>query len=605
MVPATALHTSTHRVGYRHVAGILFHHLWRTNTTMRSRVWIALGCLLLAKVAVILTPPVLGHLVDLLSVEATTTMLFFWVLLCFVLLRFAQVLFTEIRGFVFSRVVQRAIQRNALAIFRHIHSLSLSYHLSRRTGSLHRMIDRGVKSIEFLVDYVLFSVVPTLLEVIAVCILLGVFFDWWLTVICLATILIYILFTVSVTRWRLKLRRQMNDADQNVGDTLNDSIINYETVKYFGAQEREVARLARDLSDFEEYSVQHRQSLSLLNVGQSIITVVAMAGMMMLIGHDVLRGDASTGDFVTLNFYLMQLYLPLNFLGTIYREIRRAITDMEEMLSIAQEEIEVNDLPDAPAITLRAGAVSLHRVSFAYGERTVLHDVSFHVPAGSKVAIVGHSGSGKSTIARLLLRFYDVRAGAIQIDGQDIARCTQLSVQQLYGVVPQDCVLFNRSIYDNIAYGEDNPSDAAVHQAARVAQLDDFIRKLPQGYDTLVGERGLKLSGGEKQRIAIARAVIKKPAIFLFDEATSSLDSETEAQIQRTLNQIAMNKTTIVVAHRLSTVMDADEIIVLSEGRIVERGRHDDLRRIADGHYARMWDRQQEKRIDASISQEK
>jgi ATP-binding cassette subfamily B protein len=508
-------------------------------------------------------------------------------------LRIAAIAFSELRDAVFAKVAQRAIRTVALRTFRHLHSLSLSFHLERQTGGLSRAIERGTTGIDTLLTFMLFNIVPTLIEITLVCGILWAFFDYTYALVTLVCVALYISYTLFVTEWRLKYRRQMNETDQEASTRAIDSLLNYETVKYFGNEQYEAARFDQALARYERASVASKSSLSLLNIGQAAIIGTGLAILMTMAGRGVIAKSLSVGDFVLVNTYLIQLYIPLNFLGFVYREIKQALTDMESMFNLLDVSADVKDAPGAAPLREGPGNVAFEHVSFAYDpRRTILDDVSFTVQAGHRVAIVGASGAGKSTISRLLFRFYDVGRGRVTIDGEDIRDATQASVRAAIGIVPQDTVLFNDTIYYNIAYGRPGASPAEIEEAARLARIHDFIMASPDGYQTMVGERGLKLSGGEKQRVAIARTILKRPRILLFDEATSALDTRTEREIQASLREVSRGRTTLVIAHRLSTIVDAEEIIVLAEGRIAERGTHADLLR-RDGLYAAMWQRQQ------------
>jgi ATP-binding cassette, subfamily B, heavy metal transporter len=503
--------------------------------------------------------------------------------------------FNQLRDGVFAKVEQRAVRNIALTAFRHLHSLSLRFHLERRTGGLARAIERGVAGIEFLLSFVLFNVVPTLFEITVVCTILWRFYSWSFAATLLVTIVAYIAFTFTVTDWRLRFRREMNNRNSEANAKSVDALLNYETVKYFANEAHETARYDRALAAYERAAVKSATTLALLNLGQGALMAGGLIGVMVLAGEGVAARNMTVGDFVLVNTYLIQLFTPLNFLGMVYRNIKQSLTDLEQMMAFLKIAPEIEDRPGAAPLAVRRGEVAFRQVNFAYDpRRPILQDVDFTVPAGATVAIVGPSGAGKSTIARLLFRFYDVGDGAIEIDGEDIRDVTQDSLRRAIGVVPQDTVLFNDTIFYNIAYGRPGASRAAeIEAAARRAHIHDFVAGLPDGYDTIVGERGLKLSGGEKQRVAIARVVLKAPEILIFDEATSALDTKTEREIQSGLAEVAANRTTLVIAHRLSTIVDADEILVLDGGRIVERGRHRALLAL-DGTYATMWARQQE-----------
>jgi ATP-binding cassette subfamily B protein len=493
----------------------------------------------------------------------------------------------------FSAVEQNAVRRAALATFRHLHALSLRFHMERQTGGLSRAIDRGTKGIEFLLHFATFNVIPTLLEIALACGILWVMFDWRFALIPFVTIAGYVVFTFKVTEWRIAIRKEMNDADNDANTKAIDSLLNYETVKYFGNEEHEARRFDSALRLYERASVKSRTSLSVLNTGQSLIIAIGITLLMILAAQGVVGGTMTVGDFVMVNAYLLQLAMPLNFLGTVYREIKQSLIDLETMFRLLHSDAEVRDAAGAPGLALSRGEIVFEDVSFGYDpRRPILKGVSFTVRAGNTVAIVGPSGAGKSTISRILFRFYDVLDGAVRIDGQDIRTVSQASLRAAIGIVPQDTVLFNDTIGYNIRYGRPAASDAEMMEAARLARIDDFVRGLPDGYDTTVGERGLKLSGGEKQRVAIARTILKAPKILLFDEATSALDTKTEREIQKSLREVSRDRTTLVIAHRLSTVVEADEILVLEQGRVVERGRHEALLG-RGGIYAQMWARQQ------------
>ncbi|MCR9072495.1 MAG: ABC transporter ATP-binding protein/permease [Alphaproteobacteria bacterium] len=573
-------------------------YLWPVGqTTIRARVVAAVICLVLAKVATVYVPILYKEAVDLISggTDFALTALIS-IIIGYGLVRVAQQAFGEFREFFFARVGQRAIRTVALKTFRHLHALSLRFHLDRQTGGLSRAIERGVKGIEFLLNFMLFSILPTLIEIAMVCGILWYFFDVWYALVTFVTVAGYIVFTMVVTEWRLKFRRRMNEQDQTANTRAIDSLLNFETVKYFGNERHEADRYDGSLRRYEDAAVASRSSLSLLNVGQGFIIAGGLIVLMSMAGYGVKSGVMSVGDFVMVNTYLIQLFLPLNFLGFVYREMKQSLADMEAMFRLLGIEREVADRPDAEALPQGPGRVSFENVRFAYREdRPILRGISFTVEPGQTVAIVGPSGAGKSTISRLLFRFYDVGDGAVRIDESDIREVTQQSVRAALGIVPQDTVLFNDTIYYNIAYGRPEATPSEVEAAARHASIHDFIMGLPDGYQTSVGERGLKLSGGEKQRVAIARTILKNPRIYVFDEATSALDSHTEQAIQESLREVSRGRTTLVIAHRLSTIVDADQILVLEAGRIVERGRHADLL-TRGGRYAAMWRRQQETR---------
>lgn len=564
----------------------------RGNRSIRNRIVGAFLCLVLAKASNIVTPLLYGWSVDLVNGDNGFSMMVLWYLLgAYALSRLGQQIFSEAKEYLFSRVAQRAVRAAAMTAFTHLHGLSMRFHLDRQTGGLTRAIERGAKGMEFLMTSAAFEVVPLLVEVVFVSALLWALFGYEYAVITFVTVCLYAFFTLKVTEWRMKFRRQMNTADEQAATKAVDSLINYETVKYFNAEAAEADRYNSSMRAYEDAAVLSRTSLAAVNIGQGAIIALGLVLIMGIAGHDIQKGNLSVGDFVTVNTYLLQLYLPLNFLGWVYREIRQSLVDLERMFSLLDEYPDVQDPDGASSLTLGQGEVSFEDVHFAYKDRPILQGVSFTVPAGRRVAIVGPSGAGKSTISRLLFRFYDPDKGRVLIDGQDIRSVQQASVRAAIGVVPQDSVMFNASIGYNIGYGRQGADEAEIRQAARLAAIDSFIARLPEGYEALVGERGLKLSGGEKQRVAIARAILKQPTIFLFDEATSALDSQTEKEIQAALNEVSASRTTLVIAHRLSTIVDADEILVMQEGRIAERGTHQALL-AKDGLYAAMWDRQ-------------
>jgi ATP-binding cassette subfamily B protein len=580
---------------------------WQTIRTLlpylwewRGRVTAALACLVLAKVANVGVPLLLKAIVDGLTAERALLAVPFALLAAYGLLRLATTLFTELREFLFAKVTQRAVRAIALEVFRHLHALSLRFHLARQTGGLTRDVERGQRGISTLISFALFSILPTLVEVTLVCAVLVARYDWTFIAITVGALAIYIAFTIAITEWRTHFRRQANELDSKANTRAIDSLINYETVKYFGNEEWEARRYDESMQRWEKAAVASQTSLSLLNVGQSAIIAVAVTLIMWRATAGVVDGAMTVGDLVLVNAFMIQLYVPLNFLGVLYREIRQALADMERLFALIDEHAEVRDAPGAPPLEVRGGEVRFENVTFGYEpDRRILDGVAFAIPAGRTVAVVGPSGSGKSTLARLLFRFYDATSGRITIDGQDVRAVRQASVRAAIGIVPQDTVLFNDTIEYNIAYGRPGATHDEIVAAARLAQIHDFVASLPQGYATPVGERGLKLSGGEKQRVAIARAILKRPAILIFDEATSALDSRNEKAIQAELALIARDRTTLTIAHRLSTIVDADEILVLDAGRIVERGRHAALV-AADGAYARMWRLQQdEARVEA------
>jgi len=568
----------------------LFPYVWQ----YKYRVIAAFGLLLCAKVANVSVPLVLKEIVDHLEKpDALSLAVPLILIMLYGLLRFGNTAFTELRDALFARVLQRAMRSVIHDVFQHLHAQSLRFHLERHTGGLAVDIERGARSIRFLINFTLFNIGPTLLEILMVAGVLFVKYDPWFGGITLMTLVVYIAFTVSITNWRMKYRRAMNETDAAANARAVDSLLNYETVKYFNNEQYEADRLKTDLRRAEDASVQSEISLAWLNGGQSFIIAVGVTAMMGLAAQGVANKTMTLGDLVLVNAYLIQLFIPLNFLGTVYREIRNALTDMEKLFGILHKPPEIIDAAEAKPLAASKGEVRFEHVSFAYdARRPILHDISFTIPAGHKLAVVGASGAGKSTLSRLLFRFFDITAnetpGSIRIDGQDIRQITQASLRKSIGIVPQDTVLFNDTLYHNIAYGRPDASREEVLEAARAAHLDRFIEGLPDGYESKVGERGLKLSGGEKQRVAIACAILKNPLILVFDEATSSLDSGTEQSIQNELSRISENRTTLVIAHRLSTVVDADEILVLENGCIVERGNHAALL-AEDGRYAAMW----------------
>jgi ATP-binding cassette subfamily B protein len=579
-------------------------HLWPPGEPwVKRRVVVALLMLMVAKVVSVTTPYFYKIAVDALAGEAAGEGMLLalgavGLTVAYGMARLGTVLFAELRDAVFVRVGQRALRKLALETFTHIHALSLRYHITRKTGGLSRIIERGVKGVDFLLRFLLFSIGPLILELTMVAVIFALLFGWVYSAVVIVTIALYVTFTLKVTEWRVKIRREMNDQDTDANQKAVDSLLNFETVKYFNAEGREAARYDRAMAGYEAAAVKTGLSLSFLNVGQSFLISTGLVIVMVLAALGVRAGRLTVGDFVMVNAYMIQITMPLNFLGTVYREIRQALVDMGEMFGLLGQPAEITDRPGAPALEVTGGEIAFDQVRFAYeADREILHGISLRVGPGERVAIVGPSGSGKSTIGRLLFRFYDVTGGAIRIDGQDLRDVTQTSLHARIGVVPQDTVLFNDTIYYNIAYGRDGATREEVESAARAARIHDFIAKLPQGYDTTVGERGLKLSGGEKQRVGIARTLLKNPPILILDEATSALDTQTERDIQDSLKAMGQGRTVITIAHRLSTIADADRIVVLEAGRVVEEGRHEALLALG-GRYAAMWARQSDE--DAS-----
>ena len=570
-------------------------YLWsRDSFELRLRVVLAVACLLAGKLLTIYVPILYKHAVDALSPSNVVVAAPVALIIAYGFARVMSQGFNELRTAIFAKVSQRAVRRLALSAFRHVHALSLRFHLERRTGGLSRVIERGTAGIDFLLSFMLFNVVPTVFEMLVVCGILWRFYNWTFAAAVFATILVYITFTFSMTDWRVRVRREMNERNSEANSKAVDAMLNFETVKYFANEEYEARRYDASLQAYERAAVRSDTTLAALNLGQATIIAVGLVAVMTLAGEGVAAAKMTVGDFVLVNAYLIQLYTPLSFLGVVYRNIKQSLTDIEQMTALLAVKPEIVDRPGATALKIRAGAVAFRQVYFHYDfRRPILSNVDFAVPHGATIAIVGPSGAGKSTIARLLFRFYDVNSGVIEIDGEDIRDVTQNSLRQAIGVVPQDTVLFNDTIYYNIAYGRPGATRAAIEEAAELARIHDFITSLPDGYDTMVGERGLKLSGGEKQRVAIARVILKAPRILIFDEATSALDTKTEREIQASLAEVSVGRTTLVIAHRLSTIVDADEILVLEGGRIVECGHHRELLS-GRGVYAAMWFRQQE-----------
>ncbi len=577
----------------------LLPYLWQ----YKWRVLLALSCLLGAKVANVTVPLVFKEMIDGLSSTQQALALPALLLLLYGALRFSTSLFTELREILFARVTQRAVRRIALEVFRHLHELSLRFHLERQTGGVSRDIERGSRSISSLISYTLYSILPTLVEITLVLAILLLRYDSSFVLITLASLTAYVLFTIKVSNWRIAIRRKLNEMDSAANTRAIDSLLNYETVKYFNNEEYEARRYDRQMQDWEDAATRSQVSLSWLNLGQQVIIALGVTAMMWRAANGVVDGSMTIGDLVLVNAFLIQLYMPLNFLGVVYREIRQALADIERMFDLLAVNREIADAPNATALAAGAVEIRFCEVDFSYeSNRQILQRIDFSIPAGRTLAIVGESGSGKSTLARLLYRFYDVSGGRILLNGIDLRDLTQASLRAAIGIVPQDTVLFNDTIYYNIQYGKPEANREQVIAAAAAAQLSGFIDLLPDGYETRVGERGLKLSGGEKQRVAIARALLKNPPVLIFDEATSALDSKTEKAIETSLDNAARGRTTLVIAHRLSTIMNADEILVMDAGRIVERGSHTTLLDAA-GLYAQMWALQQlEESGDAAAS---
>src|SRR4051812_41201202 len=584
---------------------------WRNVTSLlpyvleyKWRVFGALACLIVAKLANVGVPLIMKEVVDRLDAQTALLAVPVALLAIYGCLRFSATMFAELRDVIFVPVTQRAIRRLALGVFRHLHSLSLRFHLERQTGGMTRDIERGTRGISTLLSYLIFSIIPVILEFSLVAIVLLSRFDWHFAAVTFGAVLVYITFTVLITEWRMEIRRRANELDSRANTRAIDSLLNYETVKYFGNEEFEARRYDENLTHYEAAAVKNEASLGLLNIGQSLIIAGAVTALMLLAAQGVASRAFTLGDLVLVNGLLIQLYIPLNFLGMVYREIKQALLDMDRMFRLLGEHREVEDQPGAVAVPAGSATVSFQGVNFSYEPaRQILFDVSFAIPAGHRVAVVGHSGSGKSTLARLLYRFYDVSEGAIKVNDVDVRKLQQKSLRGAIAIVPQDTVLFNDTVLYNIRYGRPEASDAEVFDAARAAHIHDFIESLPKKYETMVGERGLKLSGGEKQRVAIARALLKNPRILIFDEATSALDSRAEKAIQAELERVAEGRTTLVIAHRLSTVMGADQILVLGRGRIVERGTHAQLLE-AQGEYARMWALQQQQAQAQAVLEE-
>jgi ATP-binding cassette subfamily B protein len=598
MHPAVHSHAAPPPLGEPSLRSIgrLFPYLWE----FRGRVLLAMALLVGAKLASVAVPLVLKEIIDALDKPRPELVLPLAFILAYGVLRFASTTFADLRDVVFAKVTQRAMRRISMAVFDHLHALSLRFHLERQTGGITRDIERGARAVSSLVGYLLFRITPTVLEILMVAGILFVKLDWVFGLITLVTLAAYIGFTITITEWRTQFVRRANTLDSQAYGRAIDSLLNYETVKYFGNEKYEARRYDDSLVEWEDMSLKSQRSLGYLNAAQAGVIAVGVTLMVLRAADGVVEGTLTLGDLVMVNAFLLQMFQPLSFLGVMYRQIKESITDVERMFALLQRPREIQDRPDARELDVIAGEVKFDHVSFAYNpDRPILHDVSFIIPAGRTVAAVGASGAGKSTLARLLFRFYDVNGGSIAIDGQDIRHVKQDSLRAAIGVVPQDTVLFNDSIYYNIAYGRPDATREEVVDAARAAHILRFVEALPQGWDTVVGERGLKLSGGEKQRVAIARTLLKNPAILVLDEATSALDTKTEKAIQAELLEIAKSRTSLIIAHRLSTVVEADEILVMEGGRIVERGRHPDLL-AQNGVYAHMWALQQQQREEES-----
>ncbi|MTI77292.1 MAG: ABC transporter ATP-binding protein/permease [Marinobacter sp.] len=566
--------------------------LWPYLAEFRGRVVLSLVLLVLAKLATVATPIALKYIVDYLDQNRGADMLL-WIPVILVVaygaLRFGATLFNELRDAVFARVAERAMRRVSLRVFEHLHQRELAFHLDRKTGGLARDIERGTNGISFLLRFTLFNIVPTLLEILMVAGILFVVFNVGYVLAILVAVVVYVVFSIKITEWRTKFVREANARDNQSNSRVIDSLLNYETVKYFNNERYEAELYDRDLDDWEQARLKNRLSLAALNSGQALIIGLAMIVIMAMAVREVASGEITLGDFTMINAYLLQLFIPLNALGFVYREIRQALVNVERLFKLLADKPAIEDAPDATELAVNRGEVQFDHIHFAYRpDRPILKDVNFSIPSGHKIAVVGASGAGKSTLARLLFRFYDVDQGAIRIDGQDIRQVSQDSLRSAIGVVPQDTVLFNDTLYRNLAYGRPQATEEEVYRAARMAHLEDFIHSLPEGYETKVGERGLKLSGGEKQRVAIARVILKNPPLLILDEATSSLDSLSEQAILTALKEVSQRRTTLVIAHRLSTVMDADSILVMEGGKIVESGHHQDLL-ARNGHYARLW----------------
>jgi ATP-binding cassette subfamily B protein len=594
------------RAGHIDVLAGLLPYVWpEGRSDLKLRVVLAFVALVVAKVVTVAVPIAYKAVVDWLTGDATgfqslslspalLALVPIFLIVAYGVGRVLMIFFAQVRDVLFTKVAQNAVRELANRTFVHLHRLSLRFHLERRTGGLSRVIERGTKAIELIIRMAILNSVPTVIEVGLISALVSSYFGWDYVLIIVATVAIYVWFTVKASEWRIGIRREMNESDTEANSKAIDSILNYETVKYFGNEELERSRFDESMAKYEQASIKTYYSLGVLNSGQALIFSVGLVACMSLAANDVAAGRLTVGDFVMVNALLIQLYQPLNFMGMVYREIKQGLVDLETMFALLDMPEEIVDAPEAKPLVVSEGSIKFENVSFAYEkERQILHDVSFEVPAGKLVAIVGPSGAGKSTISRILFRFYEITSGRVSIDGQDLREVTQDSLRAAIGMVPQDTVLFNDTIEYNIRYGKPSASKAEVEQAAKLARIHTFIEQQPEGYNSMVGERGLKLSGGEKQRVAIARTILKGPPILMLDEATSALDSYTEKEIQEALEGVARDRTTLVIAHRLSTVIDADEIIVLDKGRLAERGSHAELLKI-QGLYAGMWERQRE-----------
>ncbi len=573
----------------------LIPYLW----DWRGRVGAAMLALFLSKGANVAIPLVLKDIIDSLNAsDGRQLVLPIVLLLAYGALRMSSSLFNELRDAIFARVRHGAMSKVSKRVLAHLHELSLRFHLDRKTGAITRDIDRGTRAVSSLLNYLVFSILPTLVEISMIAGILLWQYDIWFTIITVISVAMYMIFTFKITEWRMQFRIKMNEADSHANTLAVDSLINYETVKYFSNEDYEQQRYSKTVSQWEDAAVKSQTTLSTLNVGQSIIIATAVTLIMILASQGVVDGNMTLGDLVLVNAFLIQLFIPLNFLGIVYSQLKHALSDMDLMFKIIDERSEINDKPDATALQINEGEVRFEHVGFRYNEeRNILNDIDFTIPPGQKIAVVGESGAGKSTLSRLLFRFYDVSKGRITIDGQDIRDVTQQSLRRAIGIVPQDTIMFNDTLYYNIAYAKPDASREDIIRAAELAHIDHFIQKLPDGYDTVVGERGLKLSGGEKQRVAIARTILKNPKIIVFDEATSSLDSKSEQIILDSLREVARNHTTLVIAHRLSTIVDADRILVMANGQIIEQGTHEELL-TTNSHYASMWSLQQKQQDD-------